>query len=311
MRNTHAFLKLLGALASFFGLSLAVSAADSFNPAASLYPEYPLTKFLTLEVAPKNLHVPFGKMPQFQVTIRNTSHDVVDLSGVDINSVRLRPYICLAVLRHDGRNVGYCADLRVPAGRTVLAPSTVYQFDFPSDEAVEARDKNYRREPNVLLPGQYKFYVHLWVDHEGKPQRLLSSVGEFSVVDDRSGDAKIAEAVQTGKGVPENLDLIITNRGGGEIYLEAKNHGYTVVYIGDDRRLYWESTNGETQEEIGGLRGVGYTTIKPGETVLLGGYGFGKGRSRGRYRVQVRYYNYEGRLLKSSNTLRLRVNGEH
>lgn len=311
MRNTHAVLKLLGALASYFGLSLAVSAADPFNPTSSLYPENPLTKILTLEATPKNQDLPFGRVPQFQVTIRNTSHEVVDLSGVVTNSVRLRPYICLAILRHDGRNVGYCTDLRVPAGRTVLAPSTEYQFDFPSDEAVAARDKNYRREPNVLLPGEYKFYVHLWVDHDGEPERLLSSVGEFSVVDDGSGDAKIAEAVQTGKGVTENLDFIITDRGGGDIYLQARNHGHTVVYIGDDWRLYWESSNGENQEQGGGLRSGGYGTIRPGETVQLGGYGFGKDRSRGRYRVQVRYYDYEGRLLKSSNTLRLRVDREH
>ena len=279
-----------------------------FHPERTLYPKHPLTQILSITHEPTKDHFTFGEVPQFHVTFSNQSEIVVDLSGAPIGEIRFCPYVSLHILRKDGRDLGYGTDLNVATNVSKILPRESLQIDFPSSEAVAARSKNYRVNPRVLLPGEYQCYFQFWVERRGEPERLLSPLSPLVVLDDGSGDAQISAAVQSARGVAEHLQLIIRADGDNLISLTARNERPEPIYLGHN--WTWRSRHvgdGTWNEQGGGLRPGGYLTVPPNETQYLGGASFRDHKPPGKYTIQARYFDYEGHLQKSSNTIKINV----
>lgn len=281
---------------------------DAFDPRKELDPEDRPTQVLGATHEAKKEAFPFGEFPQFRLTFSNQSEAVVDLSGRAVDGIRFRPYIFLHILREDGRDVGYGTDLNVATNVSRIAPQGTLAIDFPASDTVAARGASYRRDPNVLLPGKYRCYFQFGIDRHGDSERLLTPLTAMVIVDDGSGDARIATAVQTARGVKDQLELVIQAGHDNLIGLTAQNTGTDPLYLGHDWR--WRSRlvgEQDWDEEGGGIRPGGYVTVSPKGTQSLGGVSFRDHKPPGHYTIQARYFDYEGRLQKESNTIIITV----
>lgn len=285
------------------------SSDDPFDPEASLYPEYPITEVLSVKLEPVKEPFIFGEYPQFRITFRNLSESVIDLTGVPVDGTKFRPYRSLKILREDGRNLGSGTDLKLDPNNSRIPPGETLMIDFPSSKAVAAINEFYRKDPSVLLPGNYRCYYFSWVEKDGEPERLISPLTSLVIVDDDSGDVRISEAVQTARGVREHLELVIREEENSQIRLTALNHGPEPIYLGHNRS-WWSRFEGSDHwwpGRGGGVRPYGYITVPPNGTHSFGGMRFHSSRPPGIYMIQARYYDFENRLQKESNIISITI----
>jgi Zn-dependent protease len=273
--------------------------------------QYPLTTDLNVEHNPEKASFAFGEPLRFQLNFTNTSKGPLDLSVKSHDSVRLKPTFFLHILRNDGRDLGFGGDFKINPELSTLLPKNTLKVDFPEETRPEkGSSENNRRDPWALLPGTYQCYFQFWTENHSSPERLLSPIRELTILDDDSGDSQIVRAAQKAEGVPEFLELTVKKEDNGQISLTARNLGSQPLYLGHDwtwRTKAIRILPSFWRENSGGLRPAGILTVPPQGTQSLGQIAL-RDKKPGNYLLEVRYYDFEKQLKKTSNQIKVEIN---
>jgi hypothetical protein len=283
------------------------TAADLQRWAAARAAEtnYPVTQALTLSCLPKTNTFLFGERPQLVFLFSNASSETIYFSCDKKNGCVMPQGFWLAATRDDGTDASYGSDVCNEKEHVQLDPGLTKTIEYPASTFEKYRMIDER----TPLPGKYSFHAEMWLYRQGKPEHVVSATEHFQIVDDGSGDVQKVIAARAGRGVRENLELIIredaTNR---TVQLSAKNHGKEMLYLGSGWSWWHKRSWRYPHPDMGGLGPAGLVEIPPGETVFLQGRGFSASEP-GLHAVEVSYRTEEGLCLKTSNRIYVWVSG--
>ena len=267
---------------------------------------YPTTQAVTLTCTSKKSTYRFGERQQWIFLFSNASPETVYFSDTKTNGSVARRDFTLTMVRENGEDFITGSALCREQDNLQLEPGQTKTMEYPPP----TRETFRSIDEYTPLPGSYVFRAKIWMHLQVQRERLLSAEQHFKIVDDGSGDVQKVMAARSGRGVRENLELIICRTNSTLIELSARNRGQETLYLGSGWSWWSKSSWEEAHEDFGGLGAGGILELPPGEMVQIRGMSFRDHVPDGFRAVEARYYAVNGAgPLKTSNRIYVWVNG--